>query len=236
VRLFVLVCQPILNLEQDSVTQYELLIRMRGEDGELVPPGAFLAIAERFGLIQAVDRWVAQQAIRLIAAHQKEGRTLTLEVNLSGRTMGDADFTSMVNRELKSTGVDPAQLIFEVTETAAVADLDKARSFAEGLTKLGCRFALDDFGSGFASFFYLKHLPIAYLKIDGEFVKELPRSSTDRLVVKALVDVCHGLGIKTVAEFVGDQETVDLLTEIGVDFAQGYFIGKPHPVADLRSA
>jgi diguanylate cyclase (GGDEF)-like protein/PAS domain S-box-containing protein len=233
--LFVLVCQPILNLEQDSVTQYELLIRMRGEDGELVPPGAFLAIAERFGLIQAVDRWVAQQAIRLIAAHQKEGRTLTLEVNLSGRTMGDAEFTSMVNRELKSTGIDPAQLIFEVTETAAVADLDKARSFAEGLSKLGCRFALDDFGSGFASFFYLKHLPIAYLKIDGEFVKELPRSKTDRLVVKALVDVCHGLGIKTVAEFVGDQETVDLLTEIGVDFAQGYFIGKPHPVAELRA-
>jgi diguanylate cyclase (GGDEF)-like protein/PAS domain S-box-containing protein len=234
--LFVLVCQPILNLEQRSVTQYELLIRMRGEDGELVPPGAFLATAERFGLIQAVDRWVAQQAIRLIAAHRKEGRTLTLEVNLSGRTMGDAEFTSMIKRELKTSEIDPAQLIFEVTETAAVADLDKARRFAEELTRLGCRFALDDFGSGFASFYYLKHLPIAYLKIDGEFVKELPRSTTDRLVVKALVDVCHGLGIKTVAEFVGDQETVDLLTEIGVDFAQGYFIGKPHPVADLRAA
>jgi diguanylate cyclase (GGDEF)-like protein/PAS domain S-box-containing protein len=233
--LFVLVCQPILNLEQNSVTQYELLIRMRGDDGELVPPGSFLAIAERFGLIQAVDRWVAQQAIRLIAAHQKEGRTLTLEVNLSGRTMGDAEFTSMIKRELKSTGIDPAQLILEVTETAAVHDLDKARSFAEDLTALGCRFALDDFGSGFASFYYLKHLPIAYLKIDGEFVKELPRSTTDRLVVKALVDVCHGLGIKTVAEFVGDEETVELLTEIGVDFAQGYYVGRPHAVADLRA-
>ena len=234
--LFVLVCQPILNLEEGSVTQYELLLRMRGDDGELVPPGAFLATAERFGLIQAVDRWVAQQAIRLIAAHRKQGRTLTLEVNLSGRTMGDAEFNAMINRELKSTGIDPAQLILEVTETAAVNDLDKARSFAEGLTKLGCSFALDDFGAGFASFYYLKHLPIAYLKIDGEFVKDLPRTPADRLVVKALVDVCHGLGIKTIAEFVSDQETVDLLRELGVDFAQGYFIGKPHAVAELRSA
>ena len=232
--LFVLVCQPILNLEQDGITQYELLLRMRGDDGELVPPGAFLATAERFGLIQAVDRWVAQQAIRLIAAHRKEGRTLTLEVNLSGRTMGDEELTSLIKRELKSTGIDPAQLIFEVTETAAVADLDKAREFAEGLTKLGCRFALDDFGAGFASFYYLKHLPIAYLKIDGEFVKELPRTPIDQLVIKALVDVCHGLDIKTVAEFVGDQETVDKLRELGVDFAQGYFIGHPHPVAELR--
>jgi diguanylate cyclase (GGDEF)-like protein/PAS domain S-box-containing protein len=234
--LFVLLCQPILDLERDSVTQYELLIRMRGDDGELVPPAAFLATAERFGLIQAVDRWVAQQAIRLIAAHNKQGRKLTMEVNLSGRTMGDAEFTAIINRELKNTAIDPAQLIFEVTETAAVADLDKARSFAEALIKLGCRFALDDFGSGFASFYYLKHLPIAYLKIDGEFVKELPRTPADQLVVKALVDVCHGLGIKTVAEFVGDQETVDLLGKLGVDFAQGYFIGKPHPVAELRAA
>ncbi len=233
--LFVLVCQPILNLQRDEVTQYELLIRMRGDDGELVPPGAFLATAERFGLIQAVDRWVAQQAIRLIAAQRKQGRTLTLEVNLSGRTMGDVEFTSMIKRELKSTGIDPAQLILEVTETAAVNDLDKARRFAEELTKLGCRFALDDFGAGFASFYYLKHLPIAYLKIDGEFIKELPKTPADRLVVKALVDVCHGLGIKTVAEFVGDQQTVDILRELGVDFAQGYFIGKPHAVADLRA-
>jgi diguanylate cyclase (GGDEF)-like protein/PAS domain S-box-containing protein len=233
--LFVLVCQPILNLAQNEVTQYELLIRMRGEDGELVPPAAFLATAERFGLIQAVDRWVAQQAIRLIAAHQNEGRKLTLEVNLSGKTMGDAEFTSLIKRELKTTGIDPAQLVFEVTETAAVHDMDKARRFAQELIHLGCRFALDDFGAGFGSFYYLKHLPISYLKIDGEFVKDLPRTPADRLVVKAVVDICQGLGIKTVAEFVGDEETVELLTELGVDFAQGYHVGRPHPVAELRA-
>jgi diguanylate cyclase (GGDEF)-like protein/PAS domain S-box-containing protein len=233
--LFVLVCQPILNLAQNEVTQYELLIRMRGEDGELVPPAAFLATAERFGLIQAVDRWVAQQAIRLIAAHQNQGRKLTLEVNLSGKTMGDAEFTSLIKRELKTTGIDPAQLVFEVTETAAVHDMDKARRFAQELIHLGCRFALDDFGAGFGSFYYLKHLPISYLKIDGEFVKDLPRTPADRLVVKAVVDICQGLGIKTVAEFVGDEETVELLTELGVDFAQGYHVGRPHPVAELRA-
>ena len=232
--LFVLVCQPILNLEQGGVTQYELLLRMRGDDGELVLPDAFLATAERFGLIQVVDRWVAQQAIRLIASHRKQGRTLTLEVNLSGRTMGDAEFTSMIDRELKNTGIDPAQLIFEVTETAAANDLDKGRSFAEGLTRLGCRFALDDFGAGFASFYYLKHLPIDYLKIDGEFVKELPHSRTDQLIVRALVEVCQGLGIKTVAEFVTDQKTMEMVRDLGVDFAQGYHLGKPEPVSALR--
>ena len=149
--------------------------------------------------------------------------------------MGDANFTShdQAGAEERPASTRHSS-IFEVTETAAVADLDKARDFAEGLTKLGCRFALDDFGAGFASFYYLKHLPIAYLKIDGEFVKELPSTPTDQLVIKALVDVCHGLGIKTVAEFVGDQETVDMLRELGVDFAQGYFIGHPHPVAELR--
>jgi EAL domain-containing protein (putative c-di-GMP-specific phosphodiesterase class I) len=113
--------------------------------------------------------------------------------------------------------------------------MDKARRFAQELIHLGCRFALDDFGAGFGSFYYLKHLPISYLKIDGEFVKDLPRTPADRLVVKAVVDICQGLGIKTVAEFVGDEETVELLTELGVDFAQGYHVGRPHPVAELRA-
>jgi len=233
--LFVLVCQPISDLASGRISQYELLLRMRGEDGGLIPPAAFLATAERFGLIQRVDRWVTQQAMRLIAAHRDEGRTLILEVNLSGKTVTDPNFPSLVQKELTATGIDPSQLIFEITETAAVADIERARTLAEQLTALGCRFALDDFGAGFASFYYLKHLPIGYLKIDGEFVKELPSSKTDQLIVKALVDVCQGLDIKTVAEFVGDEETVTILRDLGVDFAQGYFIGHPHPVSDLRS-
>jgi diguanylate cyclase (GGDEF)-like protein/PAS domain S-box-containing protein len=233
--LFVLVCQPILDLGSNQVTQYELLLRMRGEDGGLVPPGEFLATAERFGLIHRIDRWVAQQAVRLIASHRKQGHDLILEVNLSALSMNDPGFATEVGRELVANAVDPSHLIFEVTETAAVADLDQARRFAESLTRIGCRFALDDFGAGFASFYYLKHLPISYLKIDGEFVRELFRTPTDQLLVSALVQVSRGLKIKTIAEFVGDQETLDLLRELGVDFAQGYHIGRPEPVAELRA-
>jgi EAL domain-containing protein (putative c-di-GMP-specific phosphodiesterase class I) len=208
---------------------------MRDDEGGLVEPATFLATAERFGLIGGVDRWVTQQAVRLIAAHNKEGRELTLEVNLSGMTMGDARFPDEVRQELTSSGIDPASLIFEVTETAAVADIEQARQFAMSLSRVGCRFALDDFGAGYASFYYLKHMPISYLKIDGEFVRELPASHADQLIVRALVEVCGGLGIKTIAEFVTDQRTMDMVRDLGVDFAQGYHLGKPAPVAALRS-
>lgn len=231
--LFVLVCQPIADLESGRITQYELLLRMRGEEGNLVPPGVFLSTAERFGLIGAVDRWVTQQAVRLIAAQRDKGNRLILEVNLSGKTMTDSNFPTQLKKDLTTTGIDPSQLVFEVTETAAVADVERAKEMAQKLTALGCRFALDDFGAGYASFYYLKHLPISYLKIDGEFVKALPTNPTDQLIVKALVDVCKGLGIKTIAEFVEDEATLTLLRETGVDFAQGYFVGHPQPVGDL---
>ena len=232
--LFILTSQPIVNLETGEATQHEILLRMRDDGGGLVEPSAFLATAERFGLIGGIDRWVTQQAVRLIAAHNKEGRELTLEVNLSGKTMGDARFPDEVRRELSSSGIDPASLIFEVTETAAVADIEHARLFAQSLARVGCRFALDDFGAGYASFYYLKHLPISYLKIDGEFVRELPNSRTDQLIVRALVEVCGGLGIKTVAEFVTDEGTLEMVRSLGVDFAQGYHLGKPEPVSELR--
>ncbi|MGA8218918.1 MAG: EAL domain-containing protein [Solirubrobacterales bacterium] len=234
--LFILTSQPIVDLAGGEATQHEILLRMRDDGGGLVEPGAFLATAERFGLIGGIDRWVTQQAVRLIAAHNKEGRDLTLEVNLSGKTMGDAKFPDEVRRELTSSGIDPASLIFEVTETAAVADMEHARLFAQSLARVGCRFALDDFGAGYASFYYVKHLPISYLKIDGEFIKELPDSRTDQLIVKALVEVCEGLGIKTIAEFVTDQQTMDMARDLGVDFAQGYHLGKPEPVSALRDA
>jgi diguanylate cyclase (GGDEF)-like protein/PAS domain S-box-containing protein len=234
--LFVLTSQPIVDLGNGEATQHEILLRMRDDGGGLVVPGAFLATAERFGLIGGVDRWVTQQAVRLIEAHNREGRDLTLEINLSGRTMGDTRFPAEVKHQLTNSGIDPASLIFEVTETAAVADIEHARSFATSLAHLGCRFALDDFGAGYASFYYLKHLPISYLKIDGEFVRDLPDSRTDQLIVSALIEVCHGLGIKTIAEFVGDQRTMDMVRDLGVDFAQGYYLGRPEPVSSLRTA
>jgi diguanylate cyclase (GGDEF)-like protein/PAS domain S-box-containing protein len=235
--LFVLASQPIVDLSTGEATKHEILLRMREDGGGgLVEPGAFLATAERFGLIGDIDRWVTQQAVRLIAAHDADGRELTLEVNLSGRTMSDAGFPDDVKREITSSGIDPARLVFEITETAAVADIEQARLFAQRLARIGCGVALDDFGAGYASFYYLKHLPIGTLKIDGEFVRELPDSRIDQLVVKALVDVCQGLGIKTVAEFIEDERTLDMVRELGVDFAQGYHLGRPKPVSALRDA
>jgi diguanylate cyclase (GGDEF)-like protein/PAS domain S-box-containing protein len=230
---FVLLAQPILDLEAGEVSQYELLIRMRGEDGDLIAPAAFLDTAERFGLIQRIDRWVVQQAIRMIDSHKRAGKDLTLEVNLSGKTMSDEEFPIEVGREIVQAGIEPSNLIFEVTETAAVADIEKARRFAEKLTRMGCRFALDDFGSGFASFYYLKHLPINVLKIDGEFVKDLPRTPNDRLIVSALVQVAQGMGMKTVAEFVEEEATLQILRELGVSYAQGYHVGRPGPLGEL---
>jgi diguanylate cyclase (GGDEF)-like protein/PAS domain S-box-containing protein len=230
---FVLLGQPIMDLGTGTVNQYEMLIRMRSEGEGLVSPGAFLPTAERFGMIQGIDRWVAQQAIRTLSRYKRAGKDITLEINLSGLTMTDPDFAAMIGREIVKQEIDPSKLVFEVTETAAVADIEQARKFAESLNRVGCRFALDDFGSGFASFYYLKHLPISYLKIDGEFVKDLPSSPIDQLVIRALVSVAEGLGIKTVAEFVEDQETLDLLRDFGVTYAQGYHVGRPEPLPDI---
>ena len=168
---FVLYCQPILELESDRITQYELLLRMVGDDGEIILPAAFIDTAERFGLIQEIDRWVAKKAIHLLVDHD-----VRLEVNVSGKSMGDLAFPELVEREIAATGVDPSRLVFEITETAAIANMEQARSFAERLTRLGCRFALDDFGAGFSSFYYLKYLPLDYLKIDGDFIRSLTRS------------------------------------------------------------
>ena len=223
---FVLYCQPILELASDQITQYELLLRMIGDNGEIVMPAAFIDTAERFGLIQEIDQWVVRKAIHLLAEHD-----VRLEVNVSGKSMGDLAIPELVEREIAATGIDPGRLVFEITETAAIANMEQARTFAERLTRLGCRFALDDFGAGFSSFYYLKYLPLDYLKIDGDFIRSLTSSVTDQLVVKSMVDIARGLGMKTIAEFVEAAETVDMLREKGVDYSQGYFHGAPRPVA-----
>jgi len=223
---FTLYWQPIVELAGGEVTQYELLLRMIGSDGTIVPPGAFIEVAERFGLICDLDRWVIRHAIKLLA----ERPDVRLEVNVSGSSLSDAELPFFVERELAGAGVDPGRLVFEITETSAIADMEQAREFAERLTRLGCRFALDDFGAGFSSFHYLKHLPLDYLKIDGEFIRGLAASPTDRLVVKAMVDIARGMGMKTIAEFVEDAATVTLLRELGVDYSQGYHHGRPVPV------
>src|SRR5919201_1110093 len=222
--------QPIQDLRSGRVSQFEALARMRGDDGRPIPPGAFMAAAERSGLIADLDRWVIRAAIELVARQEAFGPDNDLEVNIYGRSTGDSGLPAMIEAMIAEYGVDPGRLIFEVTETAAIANMAEARAFAATLTRLGCRFALDDFGAGFGSFYYLKHLPLDFLKIDGDFVRHLPTSEVDQVLVRGMVEVARGLGVKTVAEFVEDQATLELLRDYGVDLAQGFHIGPPRPV------
>ncbi len=225
---FTFLAQPILDLATDRVVHHELLLRMVGADGDLVPPSDFLEIAERFGLVADIDTWAVRRAIRTLAEHADAG--LTLEVNLSGSSIGSSELLATIESELAATGVDPRALIFEITETAAVSNIPRARAFADRLAALGCRFALDDFGAGFGSFYYLKHLPFDFLKIDGEFVRQCASSPIDRVIVSSLVRVASGLGKRTIAEYVDDVSTLAALRELGVDMAQGYAVGRPAPL------
>jgi diguanylate cyclase (GGDEF)-like protein/PAS domain S-box-containing protein len=233
---FTLLAQPIVDLDTGLASQHELLLRMKDESGDLIPPGAFLYIAEGLDLVQEIDRWVVTRAVALLEHYEGLGRMQTFEVNLSGRSMGDPQLLELIVAELDRSGIPPERLIFEVTETAAVANMSAARSFSEHLSELGCRFALDDFGAGFGSFYYLKHLPFDFLKIDGEFVRNCRASHTDRLLIGAVVDVARGLGKKTIAEIVSDDETVRLLKRLGVDFAQGYHLGRPGPLEEVLAS
>ncbi len=228
-----LLAQPVLRTASGAITQHELLIRMRdGDDGSLIAPGSFLPVAERYGLIREIDHWVISRALAMLAEQRAAGRRPVVEINLSGHSLSDESLAAHVARELRLAAIDPRQLIFEVTETAAIANIAAARRCADELGALGCRFALDDFGAGFGSFYYLKHLPFDYIKIDGEFVAECTRNATDRLVVSAVVRLAQGLGKRTVAEFVGDSETLAMVRSLGVDYAQGFHIGRPAPLED----
>jgi diguanylate cyclase (GGDEF)-like protein/PAS domain S-box-containing protein len=220
----VLHSQPILDLATGATVGEELLVRMVDESGELVTPSAFLPTAERFGLIRDIDRWVVSRALELTAA----GRAVS--VNLSARSVSDPELTNRVEHGLRRTGADPALLVFEITETAAAADMEDVRAFAERVQRIGCGLALDDFGTGFGSFIYLKHLPVSELKIDMEFVRHVSHSSADRKLVDSIVTIARGLGVRTVAEGVEDEATLRLLRNYGVDRAQGWHLGPPAPV------
>ena len=231
---FLLYGQPILDLKRNEVRQYELLLRLRTEEGgELLAPSAFLYAAERFGLIQEIDCWVARQAIALIAEYAAAGRKLVLHLNLSGKSIGDPRVAALTEKAIADAGIDPASLIFELTETTAIGNIEVAKAFAHRLRARGCQLALDDFGAGFGSFYYLKTLPFSYFKIDGDFIRGVAASPMDQLVVEAIVGIARGMGKKTIAEFVADGETVRLLQKCGVDYAQGYHVGRPRPVREV---
>lgn len=225
--LFVLHYQPIVSLRSGTVSHYEALIRLADDSQEpLTPPCSFLPAAERYGLIQEIDRMVISKVVALMGAELAE-RDARVAVNLSALSITDRGMLAHIEHELIRHDVGPERLVVEVTETAAIGDMRRAQRFCEGVHTLGSSVALDDFGAGFGSFQYLKHLPFRYLKIDGDFIRTLPSSHKDQLVVKALVGVAHGMGKQTIAEYVGDEPTMRLLRDYGVDYAQGFEVGRP---------
>jgi EAL domain-containing protein (putative c-di-GMP-specific phosphodiesterase class I) len=223
-ELFVLHFQPIVSLKDGLISHHEALLRLADEpDGGLVAPNEFLPAAERYGLIRDIDRMVLDRVVAMLGS-DSAGR---IAINVSALSVTDGSMLAYLDGRLHEHGVDPQRLVVEVTETAAISDMASARAFCAGVLALGCSLALDDFGAGFGSFQYLKHLPFSHLKIDGDFIRLLPVSRTDQLVVRALAGVVRGMGRETIAEFVGDGATVSLLRSYGVDYAQGFQVGHP---------
>ena len=218
--------QPIVAIPTGTVHHWEVLLRLRDARGELVYPDRFIPVAEKTGQIRAIDHWVMAHAIRLLG----EDHSLRLAVNLSGSAMDDDSLLAELKRLLAVHRVNPARLTFEVTETAAVASIAQATELMQGIRQLGCSFALDDFGSGYASYAYLRKLPVDDVKIDGAFVRDLETNREDRIFVKAITDMAHGMGKRVTAEYVENAAIYAVLRELGVDCAQGYFLGRPTPI------
>lgn len=224
---FVLAAQPVVDTGSRKIVGYEILIRMRDDDGSLIMPSGFLSAAERFGLATEIDAWVIEHAVRHLAYRRQRGEDVSYAINLSGQSLTAPKVAEIIPRVLTETGLAPSALTFEVTETAAIADMSLAAAFLSKLRTLGCRTALDDFGIGMSSFAYLRDLPVDAVKIDGRFVKKIVGSPIDAAMVRAMNDIAHALCKKTVAEFVENEEIFQQLIELGVDYGQGYHLGKP---------
>jgi EAL domain-containing protein (putative c-di-GMP-specific phosphodiesterase class I) len=216
----ILYSQPIVPLADDKPSE-ELLLRMIGREGEIIRPAAFLPTAEKYGLIGEIDKWVITQAAELAAQGKR------VHANLSALSISNLHLLAHIERALREAEANPSDLVFEITETALVEDLDAGAAFARGLCDIGCELALDDFGTGYSGFSILKKLPIKYLKIDLEFVLDLVSNPSNQHVVKAIVSLAEGFGQKTVGEGVEDGATLALLSDYGVDYAQGYHLGRP---------
>ncbi len=232
---FELYAQPIYAIHPGwtELSHGEILVRLRDKDGEMISPGEFVPVAERFGLMSDIDMWIVQHSIEALAHWQQINPAIKtkLSINLSGRTL-TTDYASELLRLLEESSILAEQICFEITETAALIDMDTAVNFINRLRHQGCSFALDDFGAGLSSFSYLQNLPVDYLKIDGAFVKDIATDSVSRTFVDGINNIGHAMGLKTIAEFVADQKVLEALTELKVDYAQGFHCGKPMPVAD----
>jgi diguanylate cyclase (GGDEF)-like protein/PAS domain S-box-containing protein len=222
-----LMFQPIVGVSAGKVHHYEVLVRMVEDDGSFIAPGKFIPAAEQFGLIQWVDRQVVSKAIRFLADLPDDRQDIGFSINLSGLSVGRQDMYDLIEQELREGGVDAGRITFEITETAACEQLNNAMAFIQKIRQLGCRVSLDDFGVGFSSFSYLKHLRADILKIDGSFIRDIHNNNADQLFVKALVDVARGMGMQTIAEFVENEQVFERVRDLGVDYVQGYYLGKP---------
>ena len=222
-----LATQPIRSLASGGIERYELLLRMTGDNGELLPAASFIEVAERSGMVQELDRWVVARALELLAEREHAGEPVSLHVNLSGASLTDISVLEFIERRLDEGDADPSRCTFEITKTAQVDDYEIAAGFADRLTEFGCEVAIDDYGAGFSPFHYLKQIPFDVIKIDGAFIRDMPRNDADQLTVKAIVEIARGLGKTTIAEFVQDDETTRMLRDYGVDMAQGFHLGRP---------
>jgi len=231
---FCLYAQAIVPLNGSTDTHYELLIRMIDKQGDIIPPGAFLPAAERYNLIVNLDRWVITNAFKLLLEHPQFLKQINfISINISGPSLVDPEFINFVYDKFIETSLPPEKICFEITETAAIFNLNTATLFISKMKKIGCQFALDDFGSGLSSFAYLKNLKVDYLKIDGMFVKDIVEDKIDHAMVKSINEIGHVMGMKTIAEFVENDEIKEMLREIGVNYAQGYGVGKPQLFDEL---
>jgi diguanylate cyclase (GGDEF)-like protein/PAS domain S-box-containing protein len=233
---FELFGQPIMRLDTGvgKGLHFEVLLRLRESDGKLVPPVAFIPAAERYGLVTQVDRWVVTHVFEWMRSHQNEiSEIATIAVNLSGKTVCDRDFHRFVIDALEHHQIPANKICFEITETAAIGNIDTVLEFFKVLQEYGTRTSLDDFGSGMSSMAHLKRLPVDYLKIDGQFVKDMASDAVDCAMVRSINEIAHLTGKLTIAEFVENAETLSLLGALGVDFAQGYHIAKPMPINDI---
>lgn len=228
--------QPIISTRSEHLSSYEVLVRLRSKAGQLFPPGAFLPSAERYNLSDKVDRWVIDHVFAWLEQHQHKLPFLKqLAINLSGASLGHTDMLAYISSCLAKASFKASMIKFEITETAAIGNLRNANTFIKALSEIGCQFSLDDFGSGLSSFGYLKNLPVQSIKIDGMFVKDMNTDPLDFEMVKSINDIGHVMGLETIAEFVEDEQIWDKLRSIGVDYGQGYHLGKPVPIDAILS-